>query len=45
MPGWFCAQQHAAGVRHQPPVDVAVEVLAPTELDTRGWVELQEIER
>ena len=28
------AHQHAGGARHQPPVYFAVEVLAPTELDT-----------
>jgi transposase len=39
------AHQHAAGARHQPPADVAAEVVAPVELDTRGGVESQEIGR
>ena len=39
------AHQHAAGARHAPPVDVAPEVLACTEVDTRGFIELQEIGR
>ncbi len=39
------AHQHAAGARHQPPADVAAEVVAPIELDTRGGVESQEIGR
>ena len=33
------AHQHAAGARHQPPADVAAEVVATTELDTGGTVE------
>jgi transposase len=33
------AHQHAAGARHQPPADVAAEVVAVTELDTRGGTE------
>ena len=39
------AHQHAAGARHQPPADVAAEVIAPVELDTGGGVESQEIGR
>jgi hypothetical protein len=39
------AHQHAAGARHQPPADVATEVVAPVELDTGGEVESQEIGR
>jgi len=46
-PGWTVgvdsgvvrAHHHAAGARHQPPVDVAAEVVAPTEVDTGGRVE------
>lgn len=37
------AHQHAAGARHQPPVDVAAEVVAALELDTGGGVESHEI--
>ena len=37
------AHQHAAGARHQPPADVAAEVVAPLALDTGGRVESQEI--
>jgi transposase len=33
------AHQHAAGARHQPPADVVAEVVAMTELDTRGGTE------
>ena len=33
------AHQHAAGARHQPPADVAAEVVVTTELDTGGRVE------
>jgi transposase len=33
------AHQHAAGARHEPPADVAAEVLAPVELGTGGRVE------
>ena len=33
------AHQHAAGARHAPPVDVAAEVITPTELHTGGRVE------
>lgn len=33
------AHQHAAGARHQPPADIAAEVVACTELDTGGSVE------
>jgi len=33
------AHQHAAGARHQPPADVAAEVVVSTELDTGGEVE------
>ena len=33
------AHQHAAGARHQPPADVAEEVVAPLELGTGGRVE------
>jgi len=33
------AHQPAAGARHDPPVDVAAEVVAPTELDTGGRAE------
>ena len=36
------AHQHAAGARHQPPTDVAAEVVATVELDTGGTVESQE---
>lgn len=39
------AHQHAAGARHLPPTDISAEVLAPTELDTGGTSELQEIRR
>lgn len=39
------AHQHAAGARHQPPVDIPAEVVATTELDTGGRVESQEIRR
>jgi hypothetical protein len=39
------AHQHAAGARHLPPADISAEVLAPTELDTGGTSELQEIRR
>ena len=46
-PGWTVgidagvvrAHQHAAGARHQPPADVAAEVVVTTELDTGGRVE------
>ena len=31
--------QHAAGARHQPPSDVAAEVVATTVLDTGGSIE------
>lgn len=45
------AHHHAAGARHEPPKDIAAEVLAPTPLevslrpgkDTGGSVELQEV--
>jgi len=45
------AHHHSAGARHEPPKDIAPEVLAPTVLevslrpgkDTGGSVELQEI--
>jgi transposase len=37
------AHQHAAGARHQPPADIAAEVVATLELDTGGRVESQEI--
>jgi hypothetical protein len=37
------AHQHAAGARHQPPVDVPAEVVAPVEVNTGGRVESQEI--
>ena len=37
------AHQHAAGARRQPPADIPAEVLAPTEIDTGGGVESQEI--
>ena len=33
------AHQHAAGARHQPPADVAAEVVAPLDVDTGGGVE------
>jgi transposase len=33
------AHQHAAGARHEPPVDVAAAVLAPVVLGTGGRVE------
>jgi transposase len=33
------AHQHAAGARHAPPADVDPEVVAPTVVDTGGWVE------
>jgi hypothetical protein len=33
------AHQHAAGARHAPPADIPAEVVATTELDTRGRVE------
>lgn len=33
------AHQHAAGARHVPPADVAVEVVVPVVVDTGGWVE------
>jgi transposase len=33
------AHQHAAGARHAPPADVDAEVVAPTVVDTGGWVE------
>jgi transposase len=39
------AHQHAAGARHQPPADVAADVVAPVDLDTGGGVEFQEIGR
>ena len=39
------AHQHAAGARHQPPADIPAEVVAPTEIDPGGGVELQEIRR
>jgi hypothetical protein len=35
------AHQHAAGARHAAPADVPAEVVAPAEVDTGGWVELQ----
>jgi len=46
-PGWTVgldagvirAHQHAAGARHQPPSDIAAEVVSTTALDTGGWVE------
>jgi transposase len=38
-PGVVRAHQHAAGARHQPPADVAAEVVVTTELDTGGRVE------
>jgi transposase len=37
------AHQHAAGARHQPPADVAAEVVATLDVDTGGRVESQEI--
>jgi len=37
------AHQHAAGARCQPPADIPAEVVAPTEIDTGGGVESQEI--
>src|SRR3954451_13027775 len=37
------AHQHPAGARHQPPVDVPAEVVAPVEVNTGGRVESQEI--
>lgn len=45
------AHHHSAGARHEPPKDIAGEVLAPTVLevslragqDTGGWVELHEV--
>ena len=33
------AHQHAAGARHEPPADIAAEVVATTELDTGGRAE------
>ena len=39
------AHQHAAGARHEPPSDIAAEVVATTELDTGGPVESPEIRR
>jgi transposase len=33
------AHQHAAGARHAPPVDVDLEVVASTVVDTGGWAE------
>ncbi len=36
------AHQHAAGARHTPLADIAAEVVAPTDVDTGGGVELQE---
>jgi transposase len=39
------AHQHAAGARHQPPADVAAEVVAPVDVDTGGRVESQETGR
>ena len=39
------AHQHAAGARRQPPADIPAEVVAPTEIDTGGGVESQEIGR
>jgi transposase len=39
------AHQHAAGARHEQPADVAAEVVAATEVDTGGRVELQEAGR
>jgi hypothetical protein len=39
------AHQHAAGARHHPPADVAVEVVAPVDVDTGGRVESQETSR
>jgi transposase len=33
------AHQHAAGARHQPPADVAAEVVASTTLNTGGEIE------
>jgi transposase len=39
------AHQHAAGARHRPPADIPAQVVATTDLDTGGGVELQEIGR
>jgi len=39
------AHQHAAGARHLPPADIAVQVVATTEVDTGGEVELHGIRR
>jgi hypothetical protein len=36
------AHQHAAGARHQAPVDVDAEVLATLRVDTGGGAESQE---
>lgn len=46
-PGWTVgvdagvvrAHQHAAGARHDPPADIAAEVVATSTLDTGGAVE------
>jgi len=32
-------QTHTPGARHEPPADIPAEVVATTELDTRGRVE------
>jgi transposase len=39
------AHQHAAGARHLPPADVAAEVVASTEVNTGGGLELHEVRR
>jgi transposase len=39
------AHQHAAGARHQPPADIAAEVLAVLELATGGAAESQQTPR
>lgn len=33
------AHQHAAGARHQPPTDLALEVSHTAKAHTGGWVE------
>ena len=39
------AHQHAAGARHLPPADIAAQVVATTEVNTGGGLELHEIRR
>jgi transposase len=39
------AHQHAAGARHLPPADVAAQVVATTEVNTGGRLELHEVRR